>query len=94
MAYRPDSTETRIKKLEKSVQSLSEKTNKNSRDLTTSKRELQMLKTTGILQMLNNKKDNGRYMYSYQEIADFYNVSVGTVSNIAREHNLSRLTAI
>jgi DNA invertase Pin-like site-specific DNA recombinase len=91
---RPNSQEQKIKNLEKYCKSLEDKTSKNTKDIKNAKEDINNLKRQGIRRMLAEKKLNGRYLYSYQEIADEFNVSVGTVNNIAREYGLSRLSAI
>lgn len=44
--------------------------------------------------MLQEKKSNGNYLYSYKEIAEELGISVGTVSNIAAQYGLSHLSAV
>ena len=44
--------------------------------------------------MLQEKKPNGKYLYSYQEIANELGISVGTVNNIAAQYGLSRLSVV
>ena len=46
-----------------------------------------------IIKDLQELDDYGIYKYTYQEIADKYNVSGATVSRIAKEENLSRYSS-
>ena len=58
------------------------------------KREIQEMKYREARHMLQEKKSNGNYLYSYKEIAEELGISVGTVSNIAAQYGLSRLSAV
>lgn len=88
------SYEQRIKKLEKEMLKQKEISHKNAEAAKANKREIQNMKYLEARRMLLDKKPNGRYMYSYKEIAEALGISVGTVNNIAAEYGLSRLNAV
>ena len=83
---RTNSYEQRIKKLEKDMRQQKEASHKNAEAAKENKREAR--------HMLQEKKSNGNYLYSYKEIAEELGISVGTVSNIAAQYGLSRLSAV
>lgn len=65
--------------------------NNNINRIKENTREIKNLKEHSVCIMLAERKTNGRYMYSYQEVATEFGVSIGTVSNIASQNGLSRL---
>ena len=88
------SYEQRIKKLEKEMRQQKEASHKNAEAARENRRDIQEMKYREARRMLQEKKPNGKYLYSYKEIAMELDISVGTVSNIAAQYGLSRLTAI
>lgn len=91
---RNNSYEQRIKKLEKEMRQQKEASHKNAEAAKENKREIQDMKYREAKRMLQEKKPNGKYLYSYQEIADELGISVGTVNNIAAQYGLSRLSVV
>ncbi len=91
---RTNSYEQRIKKLEKDMRQQKEASHKNAEAAKENKREIQEMKYREARHMLQEKKSNGNYLYSYKEIAAELGISVGTVSNIAAQYGLSRLSAV
>jgi DNA invertase Pin-like site-specific DNA recombinase len=91
---RTNSYEQRIKKLEKDMRQQKEASHKNAEAAKENKREIQEMKYREARHMLQEKKSNGNYLYSYKEIAEELGISVGTVSNIAAQYGLSRLSAV
>ena len=91
---RTNSYEQRIKKLEKDMRQQKEASHKNAEAAKENKREIQEMKYREARHMLQEKKSNGNYLYSYKEIAEELGISVGTVSNIVAQYGLSRLSAV
>ena len=88
------SYEQRIKKLEKEMRQQKEASHKNAEAAKKNKRQIQEMKYREARRMLQEKKPNGKYLYSYQEIANELGISVGTVNNIAAQYGLSRLSVV
>ena len=91
---RNNSYEQRIKQLEREVTQLKGAIHKNTEDTKKNKRAIQDMTCREARRMLLEIKPNGKYLYSYQEIAKELDISVGTVSNIAAQYNLSRLKVV
>ena len=80
----------RIDRLERGQSENKQEINKLKRENQRIKGELSRLTEIQIAEKLRETDDRGRYVYTYQQLADMFRVPISTIRRIANENGISR----